>query len=222
MSEGGAPFWGSHHRAQITGPSPPGARCQAHDRWSRPQMPAPTGQWWTKRGKYRDRERVIFATEREWQPAWEKQPRQQGRGGDGDEVEPLARWLLVSSLIQKTDMSCCFILFVTCPEIAGVETALHFSDCRSRSCGHRNSGCLPRFFSPLVFSQTISYSSPLWFPHLCPRSLTCTSLPEAMTRALLGSLWLTPRPLFLNPDGHRLPLSFVFSPPFGFWHGPAV
>lgn len=55
------PFWGSHHRVQITGPSPPGARCQANDRWSQSQMPAPTGQWWTKRGKYRDREGVIPA-----------------------------------------------------------------------------------------------------------------------------------------------------------------
>lgn len=46
-------------------------------------------------------------------------------------------------------MSCCFISFVTCPEIAGIETALHFSDCSSRSCGHRNAGCLPRLF-PLL------------------------------------------------------------------------
>lgn len=63
MREGGAPFWGSHHRVQITGPSLPGARCQANDRWPQPQMPALTGQWWTKRGKYRDREGVIPSTE---------------------------------------------------------------------------------------------------------------------------------------------------------------
>lgn len=94
-------------------------------------------------------------------------------------------------------MSCCFISFVTCPEIVGIETALHFSDCSSRSCGHRNAASLPRLLPLLSVSPSISHSSLLSFPHLCAYPSYSRSLcPEAMTPALLGNLWLTLRPFF--------------------------
>lgn len=97
-------------------------------------------------------------------------------------------------------MSCCFISFVTCPEIVGIETALHFSDCSSRSCGHRNAACLPRLLPLRAVSLSISHSSLLSFPHLGAYnpSFSRSLCPEAMTPALLGNLWLTLRSFFFS------------------------
>lgn len=162
-----------------------------------------------QRGKYRDRDGVISATKggivSQWEE-WRKEESEKGRKVG----QTQARWLLVSSLIHKTDVLCCFVLFVWCPEIASNETVLHFSDCSFHSCGHRNAGC-PVYLLPFPsVSPSIFHSSLLSFPHLCAYSSSSRSFcPKAMTLALLGNLWLTLR-LFLTNKAFFNPLLSSF------------